>query len=253
MVEISVLGFAAFVLASLVVGVRLLLLAGRTRELPELTIGLTLLLLGGIGSLLAIASQTGAERLGSALPWVVASGIFCINTGGITLWLFTWRTFRPTSRWALALVVLGGMAAVGGFAGHGLGPGFGTVSPAEVGIWHWIGFASRSLPFLWTSIEAWLYYRAMRRRARLGLAEPLVANRLLLWAMASACVFAIFAMVTVVMVGGRAPQFGIIFTLRSVLGLVTAGLVWLAFFPPRFYRSWFETPVSDAPGSHTTH
>lgn len=40
---------------------------------------------------------------------------------------------------------------------------------------------------LWSATEAFLYHDRMRHRSALGLADPIVANRFLLWAVAALC------------------------------------------------------------------
>lgn len=247
MAVFSMLGLLALVLVTFIIGLRLLLLARRTRQLPELVMGLALLLLGAIGSPVFFAAQALAGDLGAALPWVVASGIFCVSTGGVSLWLFTWRTFRPTSPWAAVLVALGVATALAGFAGHGLTAGFEAVRPADAGFWYWVGLASRSLAFAWAAVEAARCYRRLRRQQRIGLAEPLIVNRMLLWAIASASAFVIFAMIALVLAPGGAREIGVLSILHSLLGLVGAVSIWLAFFPPSFYRRRFETPVHLGP------
>jgi hypothetical protein len=141
------------------------------------------------------------------------------------------------------LVALGVATALVGFVGHGLGAGFEAVRPIDAGFWYWVGLASRSLAFAWAAIEAVLCYRRLRRQLRLGLAEPLIVNRILLWAIAAASAFAIFAMIALVLAPAGAPEFSVLSVVHSLLGLVGATSIWLAFFPPSFYRRRFESPA----------
>jgi len=62
---LAALGGLAFVLASLVLGIRLLALATRTRRLPEVCIGLALLLMGGLGYPLIMTAPLGLIAAGS--------------------------------------------------------------------------------------------------------------------------------------------------------------------------------------------
>ena len=61
---LGAIGGVSFILASLVIGLRLLLLARRTRELPEFVIGLALFLMGGLGYplLASPGSRPGCTR-----------------------------------------------------------------------------------------------------------------------------------------------------------------------------------------------
>ena len=58
----ALVGLSAYCLVSLVVGIRLLLLARRTRELPELLIGLAFLTGGAIGYTILVASTQLLEK-----------------------------------------------------------------------------------------------------------------------------------------------------------------------------------------------
>jgi hypothetical protein len=82
----------------------------------------------------------------------------------------------------------------------------------------------------------------MRRQARLGLGDPVVASQILLWGVASTAI--------AVMVGlwGLAPHLGYASVLdwsagtfaANALGLVGAGSLHLAFMPPAAWRRWIE-------------
>lgn len=230
-------GLIAFVLASAVIGVRLLRLALRTRELPELLFGLGFLIGGVFGNVAISAWRIGGDRLGDAAAFVGGGGQLLLMVGALCLCASTWRVFHRDAAWATALFFsLAGVGGIG-WAGHGLTQGF-AASTWE-GTFFWMGFAGRSLPYLWAAVSSGVYASRMRRRVALGLAEPIVANRFLLWAIGAGCAFAIFASTVVVLALGIAP-FGPGITLfRSALGLVLATTMWLAFFPPRFWIARF--------------
>ena len=91
------------------------------------------------------------------------------------------------------------------------------------------------------------FERALRRRIPLGLADPIVANRVLLWAIASGVVVLQYAysigVVYVTPPGEHAiGNPGII----SGLGLVAGVLILLAFFPPRAYHRWISARAERA-------
>ena len=81
--------------------------------------------------------------------------------------------------------------------------------------------------------------RSVRKRLRLGLAEPAVVERFVLWgsAMWLAAFLTTISMVMEamgwVMIGTVAGAL-----LVGPLGLGIALLLWLAFFPPRAYLAW---------------
>ena len=77
-----------------------------------------------------------------------------------------------------------------------------------------------------------------------GLADPLVTNRFLLWTLASATATASIWIVNVpafLGVGIEAGQTANITTLcmlaTASLGTATVGIYWLTFFPPAWYRA----------------
>ena len=80
----------------------------------------------------------------------------------------------------------------------------------------------------------------MRRRA-LGLAEAVVVNRFLLWAIAGVGAFAGSAVMSAVSLTGATPWEDPVALLAVGLGgLIAAVCAGLAFLPPRSYRSWLE-------------
>src|SRR5690606_30936279 len=148
-----------------------------------------------------------------------------------------WRIYRPTS-WGAAVVSLLGVAAVvAALVAEGRATGFDTAAWRGLG-WH---VARRGLQvgcLLWGAGEALVYWRRMRRRVALGLADPLVADRFLLWGIGAGAAGLGSAIGTAVqLVSGRAPLEQSWVTMSSSLhGLVAAVALWLAFLPPAAYR-----------------
>src|SRR4030095_15627117 len=107
MLVLAALGGGAFFLASTIVSIRLLLLARRTRALPELLIGFGLLVLGAIG----FEATAGTPALQTALS-VAHALLQTLGEGSIAV--FTWRVFRPDAGWAHGLVLgfFGGLAVL---------------------------------------------------------------------------------------------------------------------------------------------
>lgn len=110
---------------------------------------------------------------------------------------------------------------------------------------------ARGLVFAWMACEAFAGHLAFRRRARIGLGNPMVANRLLLWGLSAVPSFA----VSVVAIGMyvtardaadivvRQNQVGPVY---GTLAALAASTLWLAFFPPASYQSWIERSSSEA-------
>jgi hypothetical protein len=180
------LGLGIFLLVSLVVGVRLLALARRTRRLPELLVGAGFVVGGAFGYVPENLVADGDWIPGAWRASVAAGASAAIRVSAVLVAVFTWRVFRPRDAWAPALVaVLAALLAVG-FAGHpGPWPRGGTASQ-----WWWslLSASVRSAAFAWAALESWRAARAARRRAALGLAAPRAARRLLLWSVAMGAV-----------------------------------------------------------------
>ena len=100
MLIVAAIGGGAFVVASLIVSLRLPALARRTSELPELLIGLGLLLMGGIGYPL----NTAARLLGDSPSLQTALFVVHALLGSVSA-SSLWLAFMPPERypgWNLA-------------------------------------------------------------------------------------------------------------------------------------------------------
>jgi hypothetical protein len=232
---LAALGGLAFMLVSLVIGLRLLLLARRTRELPELAIGLGYLLIGGIGYPLLIVS-TRATGLPTA-PRIGLLWISLVTTAIATtaIAVFVWRVFRPEAAWARAAVYAFPGLIAASLAFQALGPGLDAALRHQ-GLGILVYTFLNSCPIAWAGRESFHYHSLLTRRARLGLADPVVADRMRLWGVGNVCAL---IMNTSSLVG---YCFGVDVALDpagavviAALGLVASAATWLAFFPPRGY------------------
>jgi hypothetical protein len=228
---LGVLGFASFTLMSFGVGIRMLRLGSRTRQLPELTMGGSLALSGGVGGALLLLARAGGGAGGDAL---FAASSYAMAIGAALLALFTWRVFRPSERRAAALFAGLLAALVASQLGRWLVADF---DPDHPGPFTWLGLAARIAVYAWACGEAFREHAAARRRCALGLGDALVANRLLLWGVALGAVVLIWVNSAAQMArgNGRDP----LWLLIAVLGLICASSLWLAFFPPASYRRRF--------------
>jgi hypothetical protein len=233
---------------SLVLCVRLLRLWGRSRQLPELIFGAAFLTAGVLGYIATIVG-TGPPGLSPDLASkITVVGIGLISVGVSLNYLFVWKVFRPDSVWAQALfwVATGVLAmTVIPLSGYGARSAATQLNPLIV-----LGDATRMGAGAWGAFESLRYYISMRRRVRIGLAEPAVTNRFLLWGIAvlttSGIFFATSAPVRLhfePQEGGLTPELLIIVSV-STLGV--AIVQWLAFLPPAFYLRWIEGRVSAA-------
>ncbi len=236
-------GFLAFFVVALVVGVRLLLLWGRTRELPELLIGLGVLGIGPVGfGLLVVAQESQASLPGLRLT-LMGAGTLAVVVGVACKLVFNWRVYHPESR-RIAFLVYAGIVllgvfflrdALGGFLGYErMDPAFYARSFLQV------------LALLWGSGEALHYWSRMRRRLRLGLADPVVCNRFLLWGLGAGAaglgsLVGVLAQVASGIPHGEIPW---VLASSSAHGLAAAVCMWLAFVPPAAYTRYVASRSS---------
>jgi hypothetical protein len=239
----NLLATAIFVLGSAIVATRLLLLARRSREAPELLLGLAILGTAVLGYGVLIASQIVRLQAAPAIPDVAISlsavGKVLHDLGVVFFLLFVLKVFRPTERWARALA---GGAALLLWVGVSWGMSIGSLRVEPVGSVPWLCeyVVIWSYP-LWLTAESLRYWRLMRRRSALGLANPLVTNRFVLWGIGS--LFTAVAIWT-----ASAPFFFIdrpelmqalaptIHLATATAGLVSISCSYLAFLPPAWYR-----------------
>jgi hypothetical protein len=233
---LAAVGGLSFVAVSFVVGLRLLLLAHRTRELPEFAVGMALLLMGGFGYPLTAISRTATALADDVRIAIFVSSLFFTWIGTIFLALFNMRVFRPDEAWAKALMVALAIWLVATFTLESFSPGLHVATFRNEGLGLRLFMGAIGIPLAWGSYESLRYWELLRKRVRLGLADPLVADRMRLWSIAelSACVINVSTTV--------AALFGIDFAVATLgafviapLGLLAAASMWLAFIPPAAY------------------
>jgi hypothetical protein len=174
------------------------------------------------------------------------AGRVCVIPSVVIFTLFTWRVFRPTERWggwlvwgmAILLVIgVGGSAMGGDWEGFSISNG-----------WFWLEWVGYTLPFGWASSEAFAQYRQARRRLDLGLCEPLVCNRYLLWALFGA----MQASLSLVLLPQYAnyettSQFTAMWdALYGAIEITSLVMIGLVFLPPAFYQRWINGNASVA-------
>jgi hypothetical protein len=63
-----------------------------------------------------------------------------------------------------------------------------------------------ALVFAWTAAQSLAYHAMLRGRVALGIADPVVANRVLLWAIAGIATVVLYAVIAASMLAGLAPM-----------------------------------------------
>jgi hypothetical protein len=241
---LGILALVALGLVGATVGARLVEVARRTRGLPELAMGLGLLCISAPGLPLATVAR---------LPGVIATpagdvlfGVgLAFSLAGIGLvYVFTWRVFRPDAMWARAALVAVGLALsfewLGLMHASGRGTTLEQILP-HTRPWAIAVVATVAIAFTWTAAESLHYHGMLRRRMALGLADPVVANRFLLWALGGIATALLCTALVACMRAGLAPlRHPLPLAIVSVAGMATS-LSWsLAFLPPPGYLRWLR-------------
>jgi hypothetical protein len=233
MAELLGIGLLVMIVADGVVGLRLLLLARKTRGLPELYFGLSFLSLGVIGYPLSIAARKAAMA-GNAIPELLPMALFFQDLASLAMLLATWKTFRPQESWPRRLVWGGTTVFVLSLVGDSVISGAWTFR--DGGLWYELGFWSRAGAYFWAALEAGRYYAAMRKRLRLGLADPVLTDRFKLWTLSSCAVCAAFMIFYMGRLFAENVASSVpVLVATSVAGLIAGITVWLAFVPPDAY------------------
>lgn len=234
------LPLGAFVFVVGWVAWRMLRLGLRTRELPELSLGL------GLGLLATVSIPCAAiGRAPATLDLFIGELSFALSmiaaTLGISLlFVFTLRVFRWQSKAARAFVAAISLALMFiairintiNFIYIGLDEILPRLRPYTLGL---VGITV--VLFTWSAVESFSYHARLRRRLALGLADPVLVNRFWLWGFASvttaALVLGILVCIGLGMVIIREP---VPLTGIAVAGSLMSVTWYLTFFAPERYK-----------------
>lgn len=246
---VAAIGGLAFVLASLVVGLRLMYLGWRNHGLAEWVLGAGLFFMGGVSyPLTIVAHEAHGLDMGARVALLMAH-VVC-NTAGMTgiAW-FTRRVFRPDAGWAAGLVLATFAAYTGAFLMQTFGPGWAAFADQADGPWLYSQVGAMLAP-VWAGTESLLYHGQMRKRMKLGLADAVLTDRFRLWGLAMGIAAAITVLSRVLNELGI-PTVG---TVAGAIvvgppGVAIAASLWLAFFPPGAYVRRIEARAAAAASS----
>ncbi|MDH5566772.1 MAG: hypothetical protein OEY15_08920 [Myxococcales bacterium] len=169
--------------------------------------------------------------LGDAFAVVCRIGI---SAAVICLIFFTRVVFRPRDRAAgVALWLLIAAMVVGLFGSGTVGDWGGSRNDHA---WNWIELFAQIAGYGWAAWESLAYHLKLRRRAVRGLADPLLANRLLLWSLYAGmyCTTQI-GYGTVLAFYETLTQLDMLLVAFTITGQIS---LWLAFFPPPLFARW---------------
>lgn len=234
---VQLLGFVgvlALGLASLAVGARLLVLARRTGGRPELFVGVSYLASGFLACPLTLAAAELTRSGSPAAVAVQAANDVAQHAGNAFLVLFVWQVFRAGTALGRVLGV-GALVGLAASLAASLASARLDATPTAADT---LAVAWRAGIYAWGCIESLREHAAARRRVRLGLADPLVANRLLLWGLGTGFVLLLWVDQLWRLASGSGTGAGS-YPVIAVLGLACALTSWLAFFPPAAWRRRF--------------
>jgi len=248
---------AVYLAAAFLLSAHLLRRAWQRRDLAPFLLGVNLLFAMGFGYLLCSAGMGAALLAEAPAPRLVAAllgtGYGATLAGLVAALVFQWRVFQPTERWPAALAAGLSGAMLAGWAGAAA---TGALAAGRYeGVWIWLLNAGMLATNLWVGIEPLVYHAKLRRRVPLGLAEPVVADRFLLWGLGSLARAAMVAMgpLSVPVLDRLEGDARLVFSsltliAASLLGLATSVAYWLTFNPTAAYTRWVERRYRPQPG-----
>jgi hypothetical protein len=235
-----------------IVGLRLVLLASRTRQFPELAVGGALVCYAAVGQIALLAAHAlPADTPPGVSAALLAVRLFAYHATLVGFSVFTLRVFGAASRWrrALTALIVVTAAATACAAFWASWQQITTNRPPSV-----YGRLSMTPQYIvmfgWMSAESLRYHRMMRRRGLLGLADPVVTNRFGVWG-ATAGASGIVLVALLVLSLTRDALFAddpLSSALVSAAGLVNGFGWFLTFMPPARYTRWLRAnSTSEAP------
>jgi hypothetical protein len=220
----------------------------RGQRRPELLMGLHLLLALGIGTIaLSIVSFAAYRETGmspSALAVVSGSGNAVVIIGLMAALWFNCEVFHEGRRagvllaWGCSALMWLGLAHLGRTGG--LADPNQFAAPAYLPL-----CGAMVLADLWVAVDALRFRAQLIKRLALGLAEPIVVERLALWGYGAVARIGLVTMAPIVSALTPSPQQRIavapaMLLLSAFLILSTCVAYWLMLSPSKSYRNWVE-------------
>jgi hypothetical protein len=238
---LAVVGLAmlAFVVTCSAVGIRLLWLAKTGGGRAALLCGNGFSLIAIIGFPLGVLSGQGYAPAAEVHLPLAAISLLANALGIGCFFVFTVTVFRSGALWAhtLAGAAIAGMAmsSLGAVTSIALAPPGASsfaVSYGWAATFQWICV----LCFGWMGLEGLAEWWKSRRRLALGLSDPVVSNRLLMWGLFGVSTTLLCLVLAAVQMSGQPTATSATAQVAQALfGLASSGAATLAFFPPRAY------------------
>ncbi|MFI5315579.1 MAG: hypothetical protein ACHQ6T_07750 [Myxococcota bacterium] len=240
MISLTSVCLVTYTIASAIVGVRLLVRASRSRGVPELLAGLSYVGAPALGYPIAIVSSQLPDRA-IAVPLYIVGEILLVS-GCCCFLVFTVKVFRPGTGWAMTMAWIGSAILVA--SGFGITRAFVSYTdPVQVTTHARAPLAAMvgvlALSYVWTALEGFRYYRMMRKRMTLGLADAVVTNRFLLWTFSGLTSVAWISVSAIMLaVGYNLATNPINVSATCAGGILNTVFLVLIFMPPAAYTRW---------------
>lgn len=191
--------------------------------------------------------------LGPGLAFVSGLSHALLTVTVSALYLFTWRVFHPDSPGVRRFVVAMLALLVANLVWQLVAGAHRLESHPSV----MVSNVLRGAVFPWACFESQRYYKMMKKRAVLGLADPVVTNRFALWTIWTGILSILPAVVLATRLVGRSRGAGmhpelIEVVLPGLKLLIVAGFgitcvcLWLSFFPTASYARWLAKDAQSA-------
>jgi hypothetical protein len=223
-----------------ITGVRLLMLAFKTRGLPEATLGFSYIVGGMLGWAAVLVGGGIVDRAPLLGHILNGAGLLGFSTGTLSMGLFCWRVFAPESSLARGFFFVLALTLLLDWV-HNI-VFLGVPFPPTDSFWYWPGMLARTAILGWRPLSALPYYGRLKKRLALGLADPVATNRVFLWGFGGGLLFLSGIFTVVVTLAGlwTTPARAPIAILTVLLGVSDSLLSWLAFVPPKRYLAWIK-------------
>ncbi len=233
----------AYCCTALFVAVRVLRLATQTGEAPETLIGLSLLIGGAIGYPLSVVGTLLATGQPDLALRLTLAGTLALHLSSFLValsWCAIYHRGQAWSRWVVVAVsILLFCSVIDRSASLDAETLVAAGRTGSVG--YLISLAIQLLAHVLNAASGIHYYSKLRRRVRIDLADPIVANRIGLWSATSCCVVIQYGYSLASPFLSRsfdALAYAPVFV--GSLGLFIASFLMLAFLPPPFYTRWIR-------------
>ena len=239
--DVMVLAYVVAIAVSLGVGIPVLVRSWRHRDGRLALLGAVVTFDGlewlawGLALFTSASGTPLGDALGIASRVGIAASVLCMIA-------FTRLAFRPegnaprVASWLLVAALLGGFLG-GGLSGDWIGVRTDLA-------WLWLEQFAIALAYGWGAVEALRYHLLMRRRVVHGLAEPLVANRFLLWTIyvGGFCLAQLMYCLSLAFYGAVSHMD----VLNAALVVGAEVAFFLAVFPPAWYARRVDAAASAA-------